>query len=145
MNFRLHRSNTLRLTRDLDWFFENRKPLRIRQRTRPIVDAAYAVRPLLEGADPVMILILTPKRGVRMSHDRHKLQRWLREAIRTCGAMNEVSTEARACGMQVIMLLRISQPPSPEVTWDVIKPQVDQLAELLTSKLKQLTPVTAAP
>jgi RNase P protein component len=63
----------------LDWFFANRKWIRLGQNS--IIECAWAKRALPESESGIRFLLLAPKRSYKRAHDRNKIKRWLRAAI----------------------------------------------------------------
>lgn len=124
------RRHTLRGKRTLDWFFQNRRWLRIESRA---VRAAYALRPLSEGDTPIQFLLIASKRDMKRAHDRNKTKRWLRAAIVDTPMLGDI--ERRMGDLQLLLLLQVSAPPS-QMDYEQIRSAVSSVAMTLATKLK---------
>ena len=120
--------------KNLDWFFANRKWVRIGAKGVPsknIVEAAWALRPLPESEAGVRFLLLAPKRNYKHAHDRNKIRRWLRAAISEVELFAHTEDRMLENSRQLIVLMRVSKP-LPNLNWSAILDDVRTIAEKLS-------------
>jgi ribonuclease P protein component len=116
----------------LDWFFANRKWIRLGQNS--FIECAWAKRPLPESEEGVRFLLLAPKRSYKRAHDRNKIKRWLRAAIAEVPEFSSLETELTLQNEQLLVMLRISKPIR-EVQWDEILEETNRISGLLKKRV----------
>jgi RNase P protein component len=134
------RLHTLRLKRDLDWFFDNKRRL-TGCRTK-VVEAAWSRRPIPEGRCAIQFLFLAPKRHIRLAHDRNKIKRWLREAVGAIPQFTEIERVADTSNLQIILMLRVLRGPTSAigdrvVDWSAIASDVERIGTALLKEVSQ--------
>lgn len=116
----------------LDWFFTNRKWIRLGQNS--IIECAWAKRPLPETEAGIRFLLLAPKRSYKRAHDRNRIKRWLRAAIAEVPEFSTLESELTARDEQVLVMMRISKPIR-DVKWAQILDEVHVIAGQLAKRL----------
>ena len=116
----------------LDWFFANRKWIRLGQNS--IIECAWAKRSLPETEAGIRFLLLAPKRSYKRAHDRNKIKRWLRAAIAEVPEFSSLETELTSRGEQLLVMMRISKPIR-EVKWAQI---LDETAKMCEISMKRI-------
>jgi ribonuclease P protein component len=121
----------------LDWFFANRKWIRLGQNS--IIEGAWAKRPLPESSSAmresgIRFLLLAPKRSYKRAHDRNKIKRWLRAAIAEVPEFSTLETQLVNRGEQVFVMMRISKPIR-DVRWAQILDEMNRVGELLMKRM----------
>ncbi len=121
----------------LDWFFANRKWIRLGQNS--IIECAWAKRPLPEASltmreSAIRFLLLAPKRSYKRAHDRNKIKRWLRAAIAEVPEFSTLETELTARGEQVLVMMRIAKPIR-DVKWAQILDETNRVSELMMKRI----------
>ncbi len=114
----------------LDWFFANRKWIRLGQHS--IIECAWAKRPLPEASPElreagIRFLLLAPKRSYKRAHDRNKIKRWLRAAIAEVPEFSMLETGLTSRGEQVLVMMRIAKPIR-DVKWGMIVSDIHTVA-----------------
>ncbi|HWF45349.1 MAG TPA: ribonuclease P protein component [Candidatus Kapabacteria bacterium] len=120
--------------KNLDWFFANRKWVRVSVKgvaSKSIVEAAWASRSLPEGEAGVRFLLLAPKRNYKHAHDRNKIRRWLRAAISEVELFARIEDRMQESSQQSIVMMRVSKP-LPNLNWSAILDDVRKIAERLS-------------
>jgi ribonuclease P protein component len=121
----------LRLKRDIDLLFKEARPLAKAGRDTAVVAARYVVRELAEGEVPILILYHAPKKFTKPAHERNKLKRWMREAVRLSEEMASLSEMLSGNKKQVLLLVRITTPPSPSCNWQHISADMRSIGKKL--------------
>ena len=125
----------LRLQRDIDALMHSRKPLAIAGRKSSVLSAFYFLRELPPDAPPMLFLLHAPKRQTRPAHERNKLKRWMREAIRQSDEMKEAHRILAQENRQALILIRATMPPSADCSWNQIQDDVRIISALLIKKI----------
>ncbi len=112
----------------LDWFFANRKWIRLGQNS--IIECAWAKRPLPESESAIRFLLLAPKRSYKRAHDRNKIKRWLRAAIAEVPEFSTLEAQLTSRGEQALVMMRVSKPIR-DVKWGMIVSEVKTVANKL--------------
>lgn len=111
--------------------------------TKPsVVEASWNFDPTAK-TPPLQFLFFVTKRDVPRSVDRHKLKRWMREAVRLAPDLEEVSLLARKQRRSLLLILKIRKLPSAQVKWDTILPDVQLIGSALRTMLEAEKPVIA--
>ncbi len=116
----------------LDWFFANRKWIRLGQNS--IIECAWAKRTLPEGESATRFLLLAPKRSYKRAHDRNKIKRWLRAAITEVPEFATLETELSSHSEQLLVMMRVSKPIR-EVQWAQILEETEHISLLLKKRV----------
>jgi ribonuclease P protein component len=116
----------------LDWFFANRKWVRLGQNS--FIECAWAKRPLPESETGIRFLLLAPKRSYKRAHDRNKIKRWLRSAIVEVPEFYSLEMELTSRGEQVLVMMRISKRMR-DVKWAQILDETNRICELLMKRV----------
>jgi ribonuclease P protein component len=116
----------------LDWFFANRRWIRLGQNS--IIECAWAKRPLPESEVGIRFLLLAPKRSYKRAHDRNKIKRWLRAAIAEVPEFSTLETLLMDRSEQVLVMLRVSKPIKV-VKWGEILEETNRISELLMKRV----------
>jgi ribonuclease P protein component len=116
----------------LDWFFANRKWIRLGQNS--FIECAWAKRPLPEAEAAIRFLLLAPKRSYKRAHDRNKIKRWLRAAIAEVPEFSLLETAITSRSEQVLVMMRISKPIR-DVKWAQILDETNRICELLMKRI----------
>ena len=116
----------------LDWFFANRKWVRLGQNS--IIECAWAVRVLPESEAGIRFLLLAPKRSYKRAHDRNKIKRWLRAAIAEVPEFSALETQLMDRSEQVLVMMRISKLIR-DVKWAQILDETNRISELLMKRV----------
>ena len=132
--FSVDRQHSLAGRDTLDWFFKNRKWIRLGQNS--IIESAWAKRPLPESEAGIRFLLLAPKRSYKRAHDRNKIKRWLRAAIAEVPEFSSLETELTSRGEQLLVMMRISKPIR-DVKWAQI---LDEVHAIAGQRAKRLHP-----
>lgn len=125
----------LRLQRDIDALMAGRKPLAIAGRKTNVLSAFYFLRELPPDEPPILFLLHAPKRIARPAHDRNKLKRWMREAIRQSDEMKNVYEKLQGEKKQTLILIRATMSPSSDCNWNQIEEDIRIIADSLIKKL----------
>ena len=136
-SYLVDRSRTLRGLRDIEWFLETKRPIRSSSGGKMRITGAWSKRPLGDLA-PIQFLFLVAKRSVREAHDRNKLRRWMREAVKNTLEFYEIELLAKESESQVLIMLRASNPPGKNVQFRSISSDVRELAQNLVLKLSSI-------
>ena len=86
---------------------------------------------------PLLTLFIIPKRSVRRSHERHRIQRWFREAVRLSPITKEIEGILQSTNTQVLFGLRAELPPSKELNWPVVASDIEVILSRLLKVLQQ--------
>ncbi len=130
----------------LDWFFANRKWIRLGQNS--IIECAWSKRSLPEASSTIpeasptaqesesaiRFLLLAPKRSYKRAHDRNKIKRWLRTAIAEVPEFPSLESQLLSRNEQVLVMMRISKPIR-DVKWVQIVEEMKRVVELLMKRV----------
>jgi ribonuclease P protein component len=135
MNSKVHTA-PLRLQRDIDELFKEGRSLGRTGRDMSVVSGKYLLRELPEANAPVILYLYhAPKKYIKPAHERNKLKRWMREAVRISEEMNAINNVLSEKNMQMMLLLRITTPPSEKCNWQHITDDIRSIA----GKLRNVT------
>lgn len=115
----------IRLERDIDLVFKGAKRLR----HGGTLAARFVKRERAEAAPPILFLFIIPKRFVRHSHERNQIKRWLREALIHSEVFQTLLSTLRTGNQQYLVSIRVDRPPSTQMHWGVIKPEIELIVE----------------
>ena len=115
--------------KNLDWFFANRRWVRITRSN--LVEAAWAVRELPLEEAPLRFLFLAPKRFYKPAHDRNKIRRLLRAAIAEEGIFAAIEQGMHDRNQQLLVMMRITKPIM-SVKWEQVLDDVRRIAGKLS-------------
>ena len=132
------RSQVVRGDKSLDWLFKNKRQIRP---TKPfqILSASFAIETPSEHPGLVFLFQVT-KRDIPEAHDRQKVKRWLREAIRRSEDLQVIALNARKKLSRTHLALRIKEKPGPKVNWPAILADVELAGSALRVQLKSKEP-----
>lgn len=137
VNSKVHTA-PLRLQRDIDELFKEGRSLGRTGKDTSVVSGKYLLRELPEADAPaILYLYHAPKRFIKPAHDRNKLKRWMRETVRLSEEMNATGDILAQKNMQLMLLLRITTPPSAKCNWTHIQSDIQKVSEVLLVKLLQ--------
>ena len=133
------------LDRDIDELFKARGRLVRRGKECRELSAIYLIRELTSTPDALLMqkrgefltLLIIPKRFVRKSHERHKLQRWLREAIRLSPRTTEIEGILNTVKKQALLGIRAERVPSKELNWLIVKADIEIILEHLLKAIER--------
>jgi ribonuclease P protein component len=129
---------SIHLERDIDELFQARQSLVRRGKDCRELSALWLLRETATPSEsPVSTLLIIPKRFVRRSHDRHRIQRWIREATRLSPILLEVEELLRSQQKEALLGIRCQNNPSRSVNWAVINSDVQILLEHLLKVIKR--------
>jgi ribonuclease P protein component len=131
-NLSVDRRHSLSGRDTLDWFFANRKWIRLGQNA--ILESAWAKRPMPESEAGIRFLLLAPKRSYKRAHDRNKIKRWLRAAIAEVPEFSSLESQLTDQGEQVLVMMRISKPIR-DVKWAQILDETAKMCDLLKKRI----------
>lgn len=136
MNSKVHTA-PLRLQRDIDELFKEGRSLGRTGRDTSVVSGKYLLRELPEANAPVILYLYhAPKKFIKPAHERNKLKRWMREAVRLSEEMDSIKDTLHEKNVQLLLLLRITTPPSARCNWQHITEDIRSIA----GKLRNVTP-----
>ncbi len=131
MNSKIHTA-PLRLQRDIDELFKEGRPLVRTGKDTSVLSGKYLLRELPEANAPVILFLYhAPKRFIRPAHDRNKLKRWMREAVRLSEEMEGIKQTLHEKNVQLLLLIRVMTPPSAKCNWQHIQKDIITLSEKL--------------
>jgi ribonuclease P protein component len=122
----------LRGKRNLDWFFQNRKWISLKDRS---VQVGYALRPLPEGESPIQFLLVATKRDMKRAHDRNRAKRWLRAAILETPDFGDL--EHQLPPLQLILMLRVAVHPD-RIEYSAVRSAVTEASKKLLGVVQKL-------
>ena len=131
------RSQVLRGDKKIAWFFRQKHPLAIRSTNglSPVTRASWAKEDASENPGLTFFFAVS-KRDVREAHDRKKLKRWMREAVRRTPALRKIAEDARNSKVRVYLMLRVAEAPGLSVNWKSILRDALIVGPLLVHQLK---------
>ncbi len=133
-------ASTIHLDRDIDALFEARQKLVRAGRECKALTCQYLIRPVRPEQDPgLLFLPICPKRYIKRSHERHKLQRWIKEALRISPLLANVEHLLKEKQLEVLLGIRIDRMPSPIVHWKSISADMQVLLEQLLLVIERYT------
>jgi ribonuclease P protein component len=130
----LNRLPMLRLQRDIDALFAARKTLTRTGKDTIVLSSQYLLRDLPQNESPILFLLHAPKKFVRRAHERNKLKRWMREAIRTSDEMKTAYARLNEKNIQALVVIRASEPPSKKCSWENIVNDIGVISRVLEGR-----------
>jgi ribonuclease P protein component len=124
----------IRLQKDIDELFAGRKSLVRSGNQTTTLSSIYYLRPLLENSEPVLFLLHAPKKFIKQAHERNKLKRWMREAIRKNEEFQMIREILSAKNQQALLLLRADFKPSKDHSWQQIEEDMKIITRSLLEK-----------
>ena len=121
----------LRLQKDIDELFGKRKHLVRSGNQTTTLSSIYYLRPLTEKSEPILFLLHAPKKIIKQAHERNKLKRWMRDAIRKNEEFQLVREFLSEMKLQVLLLLRADFKPSTGHAWL----QIEEDISIVTKRL----------
>lgn len=135
MNSKVHTA-PLCLQRDIDELFKEGRSLGRTGRDTSVVSGKYLLRELPEAKAPVILYLYhAPKKFIKPAHERNKLKRWMREAVRLSEEMDSIKDTLAQKNIQLMLLLRITTPPSAKCNWQHITEDIRSIS----GKLRNVT------
>lgn len=126
----------LRLQKDIDDLFSQRKSLVRSGNQTSTLSSIYLLRSAGEISEPVLFLLHAPKRIMKQAPLRNKLKRWMREAIRQSSEIEKLGNVLLEQNKQVLLLLRADFKPSKDHAWKEIKEDVAVIGKMLLGKIQ---------
>lgn len=129
---------TLRLERDIDELFKKGRWLAHARKDTVVIEVKHLLRALPQANAPaILILYNAPKKYVKSAHERNKLKRWMREAVRSSEEFTKLGEMARENNRQMLVLLRLSSPPNAHCNWEHILPEICSIGKILHQRISQ--------
>jgi ribonuclease P protein component len=128
----------LRLQKDIDELFAKRKSLVRSGHQTATLSSLYLLRPLTQIGDPLVFLLHAPKKFIRQAHERNKLKRWMREAIRQSEEINNAVMILTDKSLQGLLLIRADYKPSKDHAWDEITNDIAIIGRKLGEKIQHV-------
>src|SRR5438874_605520 len=93
MKTRIHNKlPVLHLQKDIDELFAGRKSLARSGKQTSTISSLYLLRNAIQEDEPFLFLFHVQKRVVPKAHERNKLRRWMREAVRQSEELHEIKS-----------------------------------------------------
>ncbi|MFI5264691.1 MAG: ribonuclease P protein component [Candidatus Kapaibacterium sp.] len=124
----------IRLQKDIDDLFANRKSLTRSGNQTTTISSIYYLRELPEASEPILFLLHAPKKFIKPAHERNKLKRWMREAIRKNEELEKIREILSEKKQQALLLLRSDFKPSKDHAWNQIEGDILIVMKLLLEK-----------
>jgi ribonuclease P protein component len=132
----LNRLPMLRLQRDIDELFAKRKSLARSGNQTSTLSSIYYIRPLSENDEPILFLLHAPKKFIKEAHERNKLKRRMREAIRNNEEFENIRAILLEKKLQLLLLVRADFKPSKDHGWQQIESDIRIIVKKLEEKIK---------
>jgi RNase P protein component len=141
-NISASRAQVVRGRTRLSWLIQNQRRLKWSEGKKPkVVEATWNFDPAAKSP-ALQFLFFVTKRDVPKSADRHKLKRWMREAVGHSSDLREVTLLARTQRKCLLLVLRIRKLPGVSVNWDIILSDVQSIGSVLKEMLLTEKPTT---
>ena len=124
---------TICLKKDIDDLFAARKSLVRSGNQTSTLSSLYLVRELPQGSAPIMFLLHAPKKFISQAHQRNRVKRRMREAIRRCDDLYTIVSELLSRELQVLLVIRADHKPSKKHGWNEINADI----QVITTRLAQ--------
>jgi ribonuclease P protein component len=125
----------LRLQKDIDELFAGRKSLVRSGNQTTTLSSIYYLRLLTEKSEPILFLLHAPKKIIKQAHERNKLKRWMREAIRKNEEFQMIKEILSEKKLQALLLLRSDFKPSKDHAWQQIEADISIVTKRLMKNL----------
>jgi ribonuclease P protein component len=126
----------IRLQKDIDELFAMRKSLVRSGNQTSSLSSIYHLREIEENDEPLLLLFHAPKKFIKQAHERNKLKRWIREAIRKSEEIQNAVKILRDKKLQVLLLVRADFKPSKDHAWNEIKNDIVVIGNKLGEKIQ---------
>jgi ribonuclease P protein component len=126
----------IRLQKDIDELFAKRKSLVRSGNQTSSLSSIYFLRPLDEQSDPLLFLLHAPKKFIKQAHERNKLKRWMREAIKKNEEIEKIKEILAEKKLQVLLLIRADFKPSKDHSWQQIYEDIRIITKHLMKKIQ---------
>jgi ribonuclease P protein component len=133
---RKNRLPMLRLQKDIDELFAQPKSLVRSGNQTKTLSSMYYIRPLSENVEPILFLLHAPKKFIRQAHERNKVKRWMREAMRKDEEFKTIKELLLEKKLQVLLLIRADFKPSKDHGWQQIEEDIRIIVERISVKLR---------
>jgi ribonuclease P protein component len=133
---RKNRLPMIRLQNDIDELFGKRKSLVRSNNQTTTLSSIYYIRQLPENAEQIIFLLHAPKKFIKEAHDRNKVKRWMREAIRNNAEFEKIKKILLEKNLQTLLLVRADFKPSKDHGWQQIEPDIRMITDYLTKKIQ---------
>jgi ribonuclease P protein component len=133
---KMNRLPMLRLQKDIDELFSKRRSLVRSGDHTSTLSAIFYLRPFPDGVDPILFLLHAPKKNIKEAHERNKVKRWMREAMRKNAAANEIAELLTEKKLQALVLIRADFRPSPGHGWQQIEEDIRIIYTRLLKKIQ---------
>ena len=131
-----NRIPTIRLKKDIDELFAKRKSLVRSGNQTSSLSSIYVLRPLDGQTDSLLFLLHAPKKFIKEAHERNKLKRWMREAIRKNEEIEKIKGILAEKNLQALILVRADFKSSKEHGWKQIKEDIQIIGRKLIDKIR---------
>jgi len=126
----------IRLQKDIDDLFANRRSLTRSGNQTTTISSIFYLRELPEASEPILFLLHAPKKFVKPAHERNKLKRWMREAIRKNEEFLKIREILSEKKLQALLLLRSDFKPSKDHSWNEIEGDIKIVIQKLKDKIR---------
>jgi ribonuclease P protein component len=126
----------LRLQKDIDDLFGKRKSLVRSGNQTTTLSSIYYLRPLEENSEPILFLLHAPKKFIKPAHERNKLKRWIREAIRKNEEFQMIRKILSEKNQQALLLVRADFKPSKDHNWQQVEADISVVTKRLMKNLQ---------
>ena len=126
----------LRLQKDIDDLFSKRKSLVRSGNQTTTLSSIYYLRPMPENSEPILFLLHAPKKFIKPAHERNKLKRWIREAIRKNEEFQMIREILLEKKQQALLLVRADFKPSKDHNWLQIEGDISIVTKRLMKNIQ---------
>ena len=126
----------LRLQKDIDELFAKRKSLVRSGNQTKTLSSIYYLRPVEEKTEPILFLFHAPKKFIHEAHERNKLKRWIREAIRHNEEIQKIRERLLEKKLQALVLIRADFKPMKDHGWQQIEEDIRIIIDKLYEKIR---------
>ena len=125
----------IRLQKDIDELFGGRKSLVRSGNQTTTLSSIYILRQVPDSAEPILFLLHAPKKFIKAAHERNKLKRWMREAVRKNEELEKIKEILSGKKQQALLLIRADFRPSKDHAWQQIETDISIIIKRLMKNL----------